>query len=967
MNNLIGQTLRGYEIREQIGAGGYAMVFRAYQTAVRREVALKMILPEHTHDPQFASSFAREARMVAGLEHPYIVPLHDFWQDESGAYLVMRLLRGGSLRDLLKQQERLTLAQTAQVLRQVTDALAAAHEIGVVHRDLKPANVLLDQHGNAYLSDFGIAKDLSFDPAGKTPAITSTEGIKGTPAYMSPEQINLEAVSPRSDIYSLGVMLFEMLTGDLPFNDGAPVRVMMLHLTEPLPLLADRVPELPPALDAVLQTATAKLPSERYPDVQAFTQAFFEVLPEGMLSGSAVRITPASVPAPAPTHLSVDDTPGTPADPAARNRANMLRNVRAFWIDGVLQNSLHGVALMQLGLVQDPNAVEHPWEMVISLQDGRAEPLPPGARVLDVFDRLNGKLLLLGEPGSGKTTTLLELARDLLQRAAGDPRCAIPVVFNLSSWNSEYNSLVEWLADELSSKYQVPAQIATDWVQDDALLLLLDALDEIAPDQRGACVAAINEFREQHGFVDMIVCSRSADYRELEERLKLNGALVLQPLEDVQVDSYLRQFGDKLSAVRALLAEDATLREMSRSPLMLSIITLAYQGIKPQDLPQFDSLDARRKHLLDVYVERMFERRGGGQQPYTREHTLRYLRWLAQQMLAQKQSVLEIDDVQPDWLTPQQRSWYLTFFQLLIILTFGLTAGGITALTGANFGVQPGTAFFAYGMAAVCTGWAITSNFWRLPGAGVVGGLLFGLAAYVSADSDEIRLRWAVATAVTIVVVDLIGISVMQRSGIRSDRIASVELLRFGARAVKPWAGLGGLLAGVGAAVSLNGLSASADQLLLSIGLGCLVSVPTALFVSGLTSDTVQRTTQPNEGMRRSFRNALRMGLVIGCALFIMGFLITVPVHGLVFAVSLSTFIGVAIGYVGAMIYGGLPLIQHVILRAVLAREGVIPWNLARFMDYAVSLIFLRRVGGGYIFVHRYLLEHFASQPDART
>ncbi|HSH77747.1 MAG TPA: protein kinase, partial [Herpetosiphonaceae bacterium] len=197
------------------------------------------------------------------LEHPHIVPLYDYWRDPSGAYLVMRYLRSGSLQDRLAQGP-LPPEQVLQVLEQVGAGLAVAHRQAVVHRDLKPGNILLDDDGNAYLADFGIAKDV----ATVNPLLQTThEGMLGSPAYSAPEQIRDEAVTPRTDIYSLGIVLYEMLAGRHPFTGKTPGEVLVQHLQEPLPRLNGDRPDLPPALDDIIRRATAKQPGERYADV----------------------------------------------------------------------------------------------------------------------------------------------------------------------------------------------------------------------------------------------------------------------------------------------------------------------------------------------------------------------------------------------------------------------------------------------------------------------------------------------------------------------------------------------------------------------------------------------------------------------------------------------------------------------------------------------------------------------------
>ena len=262
------RSIKGYEFREALGQGAFGAVYRAHQPQIGREVAIKVILSEHANRPDFIRRFEAEAHIVAQLEHPHIVPLYDYWREPDGAYLVMRLMPGGSLADLLAERH-LELDETARIIEQIAAALSLAHRRGVVHRDLKPANILLDEDGNAYLSDFGIAK--SFDT---NEGMTATGAIIGSPGYLSPEQVRSEPVTPQADLYALGIVLYEMLTGGHPFAD-TPVGAMLLrHVTDPLPSLA----ETHPALDEVVQRLTAKDPAERFPDTAAFLAAFRRAL-----------------------------------------------------------------------------------------------------------------------------------------------------------------------------------------------------------------------------------------------------------------------------------------------------------------------------------------------------------------------------------------------------------------------------------------------------------------------------------------------------------------------------------------------------------------------------------------------------------------------------------------------------------------------------------------------------------------
>jgi serine/threonine protein kinase/predicted ATPase/DNA-binding SARP family transcriptional activator len=262
------RTIGGYELRERIGSGGFGEVYRAYQPSVTRDVAVKVILPQYANHPEFVRRFEAEAQLVARLEHPHIVPLHDYWRGGEGAYLVMRWLPGGNLHDALQRGPWRPEA-AAELLDQIAGALDTAHRQGVVHRDVKPENILLDRDGNAYLSDFGIAKDLAH-----AAAATDPEAVPGSLWYISPEQAQSQAVTPQSDLYSLGIVMHQVLTGEHPFSDLTPPDQLIKRLTEPLPSLCERRPDLPQGLEEVIRRATAHEPGERYPDVPAFARAF---------------------------------------------------------------------------------------------------------------------------------------------------------------------------------------------------------------------------------------------------------------------------------------------------------------------------------------------------------------------------------------------------------------------------------------------------------------------------------------------------------------------------------------------------------------------------------------------------------------------------------------------------------------------------------------------------------------------
>ncbi|HKZ68797.1 MAG TPA: serine/threonine-protein kinase, partial [Anaerolineales bacterium] len=273
-----------YEIRAELGRGGMANVYRGYDPRFKREVAVKLLPVEFLRDPQFRARFEREAEVIAALEHPAIVPVYDYGEDaEAGQpYIVMRLMTGGSLAERLERGP-LSLAETARIFSRLAPALDRAHARGIIHRDLKPGNILFDDDDNPYISDFGIAK---LTEGGST---FTGSGVVGTPAYMSPEQARGEKhIDGRSDIYALGAIVFQMLTGKFPYEADTPMGIIVKHITDPVPHILDANADLPSGCEDLIQKAMAKRPADRFPKAVDLSRTL-----ESIATGT---YTPAVVP-----------------------------------------------------------------------------------------------------------------------------------------------------------------------------------------------------------------------------------------------------------------------------------------------------------------------------------------------------------------------------------------------------------------------------------------------------------------------------------------------------------------------------------------------------------------------------------------------------------------------------------------------------------------------------------------------
>jgi len=274
MEDLTGKQFGQYQIVEPLGEGGMAAVYKAYQPAMERFVAVKVLPRQMASSDEFLARFRREAKLLAQLQHPHILPVFDYGEADGYPYIIMPFVRSGTLTELLKKG-RLPFSEVRRIMIQIGNALSYAHARGMIHRDIKPSNVLIDEQGNCLLSDFGLAR-----MADASVKLTSSGAVMGTPAYMSPEQGAGSTVDRRSDIYSLGIILYEMVTSRVPYVAETPIAVVFKHIQDPLPSARNFNPALPESIELILLKALAKSPEDRFQFAEDFVHAIQLAIPE---------------------------------------------------------------------------------------------------------------------------------------------------------------------------------------------------------------------------------------------------------------------------------------------------------------------------------------------------------------------------------------------------------------------------------------------------------------------------------------------------------------------------------------------------------------------------------------------------------------------------------------------------------------------------------------------------------------
>jgi hypothetical protein len=676
--------------------------------------------------------------------------------------------------------------------------------------------------------------------------------------------------------------------------------------------------------------------------------------------------------------------------PEQRNLTTLLERGKQFWIAGVLANVAGSVGTYSLAMTPVPDAVEQPWRDGTSVDLPAPQAIALGLSVLDVFERSGRLLLILGDPGSGKTVTLLQLAQHLIEQARSVSSEPVPVVFHLGSWSAQRLALEKWLILEAQSKYYISADLFEKWLREQRIVLLLDGLDEVERSQQDACVRGINTFIGTWGVPGISICARREEYLSLPTRLRLNAAVSLDALSTDQIAAILSSSEQPAQNLRRLLETAPAMAELAGSPLMLNLMrATTYSN---QDSPAA-SRDLTSLSSADAVVSRYVDARLSAEKfdSSQRRDVVNRLSWIAKRVIERGGIVFQIDALQPSQLDGVMRAAYWLLSRAAIGIMLGATEGTYLGLiqwlqlpfatnfirgvsTGLLFGMGAGlmdmvwhdlfnrrlnqrhrdqpswlyvfvNVLLLFALFALAH-WSLWQS-WERAGFGIVWALLVGLRRRGSALTFDIRMpdirawSWR-AAAKGFAIGAMIGASIF------------VVPVFFGAYSsvVRELSKLP-----VAAAVAV------------ACAVTALYGMIGAVFM-GWRASAIASRVHPNEGIRLFTRSMLRGGLVLGA---VTGGFIWIAVAagflqaaGFAKAVIAGLILGLIVGgyfaVIGALWYGGIDVINHYLLRSILWITGRTPLRLIRCLDEAVEMRLLRRIGGGYAFIHRALLEYFAAR-----
>jgi predicted NACHT family NTPase len=711
---------------------------------------------------------------------------------------------------------------------------------------------------------------------------------------------------------------------------------------------------------------------------------------------------------------------GNPARP--KNERILLAAVKEE-VTSRLRQSLHNAVLINLGKESQPQQVKRPWDAEIKIGQKPPAPLLDTTTILEVFDseEVAGKLLILGAPGSGKTTTQLELAQELIKRAEEQPDYPVPVLFNLSSWQVERPRLQNWLISELKSKYGIRPSISKQWLESHQLLPMLDGLDEVSLHQQSFCVKAINRFIESENRpLYLVVCSRLENYNAYTKLLHLNGAICLQELKNSQIKVFLENVDQ--TEFWNLIQNDTVVLNLVSNPLLLSVACLVFPQNSASDWQQITSNENCLQRLLDAYTHQMFTRTLR-QNPSEQEsmpgikETSAKLSWLAQNMQEQFHSDFLIEEMQPSLLKKsfsrllyrlilviicgiigQAISWIIIFLIIVLNLAFEdkkdnkkahiSSFGDIKDIIEQDLGKAE-----EYLTNANSSKWVFTILIFAFCGIASASSYCNSLLDFSNlnlinfSNINQIKLFCLSLDGLFNISGFIIGSVAGFNIGFKN--IETIEYLKFPTtpqefkRFSKGF--FNGFTYGFKSGIFRGRYMVAGCFTFLSV-IALIIAIPIAIGTGNL-SVILTALLVPLFISILGLVLGLSIGLVRGSILGIIQALrvdVTsklYPNQGIKESAKNSIFIGVILivalcipFFSNALVswilaiyflpitdgFGGLACIQHLALRITLWQSGYIPWNYARFLDYCTERLFLQRVGGRYRFIHKLLQDHFA-------
>lgn len=660
--------------------------------------------------------------------------------------------------------------------------------------------------------------------------------------------------------------------------------------------------------------------------------------------------------------------------------------VQRFWVGGILENSPNRISLLPLHLQLQSEMVMRPWDGIIVEPDEKDQKIIYLDRqpLDELFYKLGRAVLIMGNPGSGKTTFLVELARELGKYPIKSDPYPIPVIFNLSSWSKERKHLEHWLASELSKQYGVGRKTGFEWVTNQALIVLLDGLDEVDIEYRKECVTQINHFRDRYGPPGIAVCCRTIDYVSLESKLVLDNAISINPLTDAQIEDYFTRMRN--STLSEILMQRPDWLELARSPLMLNIISLTFQDTPADEqIAAFDEI-SDNKRLFERYVSNMFNRAARSERKVIdRVQNLSWLRWLAQMLSFHNQTEFYIEDLDISWLKTKHSHIYKFCVQMVCVLIFLISAyvGSFLSLlrvspatidinfyalvfiVGSSIGLSAGSSFYISNVLTSIlpkhpVSKIITSALVALLG-GAIGTIILLIASTIQGLSDFQGQSFLPNFIILSIILGLFAGLPGSLAGVlvQTGKIRISEQL--GWRRLAIIGPLAGFFIPLTLKIFAKGIFVVHTDEIVLLGL-TFSTILTLTF--GLTSDQVVKQTRvkPNQGITRSFVNALRVGVIVVFSIVAIFWLVAIFItpKNVASDLGLGLIVVLPMGFAIMLPLGAFAFIQHYTIRGIIAVSGRGPWHLVQFLDYAVERILMQKIGGHYIFIHPLLLKYFS-------